>query len=1814
MIAITIALILSLALYFLFNQQQKQHVSEKLASELQGNMRFILDQLNRDLLMAGHIKPKAADLGPPDKIVRLSCAATNSITFDFWDDSAQDTSPWFDKHFRITYRLMPMEPPVAGVSRLVKEVRRYRRPPAGTPDWETTATAYTIAEFVQGIAFEYFDKENNAILPCTLAAAPADVCPTCPCMGTELEKVHNIKVCATVRSYDRDPLAAGGPNFTTIAMCRTVRARNLDIATSSADSTPPDPPTNLRAINPQPCGTMEVRWDSCNTPDLSHYMIYLRRQGTTIWERRTKVPGSQTGHTFTDLESTTVANLALPIVYEVGIQAVDTSANASPITGRNANCGDVNLTPVSGNPPTSVRNWADWTTLGDDTTVNPDKPLPPASFDSHDGPAENQTTLVWTASTSPDVAKYLLYRCPRKDYPAGATEDCSGFAALAGGALEPYKLAEVADPTVLTHSDTTLIGCTTHYYKIATANCDEGIVPMYLVNDYRLTWGDGDRPDIPADVPTPTVSDTWPVDTASIDDNPIPVPTITSLPGWKRVFLTLRNPNLTDDPDFSHTDLFWSKGADFPGLISGTCDFDPASGDTLKGWIKVPETLILDGRVAMPGNMPIIRHEHETEAKPAEPWLTNSATYRYLAISYDRCGNCTTEKTEATTLSDLCGDDPVGLPQCSPPITLAGDADGCFGYVNLTWGGECLKNYDPDTNPGVQDFSGFQIFRSEGATYDDATAIDLTGGSPGWFPTHLWTDATAEAGKVYSYAVKWLDCAYANNNGGNISNPDFDGGKIENVGIGAVVEEETKPVLTGDLTISPAVYTHNKVTLHIRNTAGVPLQLNELRLEWSNPLARIFGVKIGDDMTTPSQVVWGDIDVQPVITAFSTPVTTLTAGVTAIAPTIPVAATAAFPMAGVVSIGSEMIAYNGKTATSLLNSVRGTGPTVADAHLMGDQVHYRGVYATLASDLGAADVSAFVSGTVNFSAAGTIYIGGEKIDYTSLGINQFAGLQRGTGGTVASDHPAGTVVYQITSAVSGCTGGAGGGLTTPASLGFTKDLLPLDGEIPLELYFGNENGCADSNADMREETLTLTLSYTNTSTGSACGADMTLQSPNGPVAGNVIQDKPENPTFAWAVPGYGGTNAKDNVLVVGDAKVTVQSNVFFPTPGASTSLSAAIDAGVTTIPVFSTDGFPDVGTLVIGSEQVAYTGKDATNFTGCTRGANATAAVAHVADFLVYRVENAESVDLFYYCDPGGTLQEPPFNQLPTLYTQLPMRRVAGSLWRLYEADPIDGADHRIPACNNSSVWYYLLAKDSDGNFDREPELQAGAFQYFQQEGDPCTTWPGNMPAPTLTADTVANTVTLSWSRPVTNNDGTPMTDLAGYRVMRRQEQWNESGGWWQWLGESEVASIDDPDTLTWTDASPDLLTTRNSYFLRPYDSCVTPHEGWTNWPYPAECLAEEPRIGVWTDSPNWWLNREFLSCNASTNEPTRLWYQVNLCGTTATQLWTQTCSRDAVDADAIMMKGWGDGWFYIDSDFYGGRGWVATYRPGQCDYPGAPIDLDLKVDADGYDQISINVFQPGSPQPSDAVCGGAGIVATRTIDIGPKAVIPPQIGIVNWPGLWVTADQTTAPIVLLPFRVTNWAGGTLNYTITTSDAWVTVSPSSGSAIGGEEDDIVVTIDPTGLAPGDYPYTITVSDPLATNNPQIMNGQLTVTCDPCLGPVIPGAPTGLTGAYPAGGNGYAANLTWTPPSVGGHCYDAVQEYWVYRCAGAGCSPTVDANLLTNRIGVTNSQSFSDSTPGKLKSAVYRWAVRAVNKGCAVNVKTSPGSTVLQEGL
>ena len=74
----------------------------------------------------------------------------------------------------------------------------------------------------------------------------------------------------------------------------------------------------------------------------------------------------------------------------------------------------------------------------------------------------------------------------------------------------------------------------------------------------------------------------------------------------------------------------------------------------------------------------------------------------------------------------------------------------------------------------------------------------------------------------------------------------------------------------------------------------------------------------------------------------------------------------------------------------------------------------------------------------------------------------------------------------------------------------------------------------------------------------------------------------------------------------------------FSTNAAVDYLNGGINASVTTITVDATTGFDTAGLLLIDQELITYTGKTATDFTGCTRGTNGTTAASHNDNTTVY--------------------------------------------------------------------------------------------------------------------------------------------------------------------------------------------------------------------------------------------------------------------------------------------------------------------------------------------------------------------------------------------------------------------------------------------------------------------------------------------------------------------------------------------------------------------------------------------------------------------
>lgn len=94
----------------------------------------------------------------------------------------------------------------------------------------------------------------------------------------------------------------------------------------------------------------------------------------------------------------------------------------------------------------------------------------------------------------------------------------------------------------------------------------------------------------------------------------------------------------------------------------------------------------------------------------------------------------------------------------------------------------------------------------------------------------------------------------------------------------------------------------------------------------------------------------------------------------------------------------------------------------------------------------------------------------------------------------------------------------------------------------------------------------------------------------------------------------------------------------------------------------------------------------------------------------------------------------------------------------------------------------------------------------------------------------------------------------------------------------------------------------------------------------------------------------------------------------------------------------------------------------------------------------------------------------------------PPQISL-NRTHLQIGANTTGSVTKPQQFTVNNNGGGTLNWSVTDDQSWLTCNPVSGTNFGS----VTVSASPSGLAAGTYTASIIVSDPNALNSPQTIN-------------------------------------------------------------------------------------------------------------------------------
>jgi len=137
------------------------------------------------------------------------------------------------------------------------------------------------------------------------------------------------------------------------------------------------------------------------------------------------------------------------------------------------------------------------------------------------------------------------------------------------------------------------------------------------------------------------------------------------------------------------------------------------------------------------------------------------------------------------------------------------------------------------------------------------------------------------------------------------------------------------------------------------------------------------------------------------------------------------------------------------------------------------------------------------------------------------------------------------------------------------------------------------------------------------------------------------------------------------------------------------------------------------------------------------------------------------------------------------------------------------------------------------------------------------------------------------------------------------------------------------------------------------------------------------------------------------------------------------------------------------------------------------PITSSKITDSNG--SFKINSAEPGDyslqASKSGYVSGSSAVhvIAGETVSADMQlSLVSPELS-VSLTSLDFGSSSTS-----LPFTISNAGEGTLDWTVSENSSWITINPTSGSATDNQSS-VTVTVDRSGLNPGDYSESITIS-------------------------------------------------------------------------------------------------------------------------------------------
>jgi uncharacterized protein (TIGR03437 family) len=224
-------------------------------------------------------------------------------------------------------------------------------------------------------------------------------------------------------------------------------------------------------------------------------------------------------------------------------------------------------------------------------------------------------------------------------------------------------------------------------------------------------------------------------------------------------------------------------------------------------------------------------------------------------------------------------------------------------------------------------------------------------------------------------------------------------------------------------------------------------------------------------------------------------------------------------------------------------------------------------------------------------------------------------------------------------------------------------------------------------------------------------------------------------------------------------------------------------------------------------------------------------------------------------------------------------------------------------------------------------------------------------------------------------------------------------------------------------------------------------------------------------------------------------------------------------------------------------------------------------------------------------------VTATPGIDAITIMAAPPSAALAAAPssltfaytaGGTVPAGQTVS--------VTNGGSGTLTWTATSSQSWLTVSPASGTAPSS----LTVSVSPAALAAGSYTGTVTITASGASNSPLSVAVTLTVTAAAAS---LTASPKSLAFNYAVDGSAPAAQIVSL--AIGGSgtlAWTALSNAFWARVSPASGSAPATLSVSVN--------------PANLAAGSYTGAVQIVTTGSPVSVSmtlvvqgTQPAGTI-----